>query len=40
VSKKSLDLLQAYPWPGNIRESQNVIETVPDCKLRSCFLGR
>jgi PAS domain S-box-containing protein len=26
VSKKSLDLLQAYPWPGNIRELQNVIE--------------
>jgi formate hydrogenlyase transcriptional activator len=26
VDKKSLDLLQAYPWPGNIRELQNVIE--------------
>ncbi len=26
VSKKTLDLLQAYPWPGNIRELQNVIE--------------
>src|SRR6202035_3554276 len=26
VSKKSLDLLQSYPWPGNIRELQNVIE--------------
>ena len=26
VNKKSLDLLQAYPWPGNIRELQNVIE--------------
>jgi transcriptional regulator with GAF, ATPase, and Fis domain len=26
VSKKSLDLLQVYPWPGNIRELQNVIE--------------
>jgi len=25
-SKKTLDLLQAYPWPGNIRELQNVIE--------------
>ena len=24
--KKSLDLLQAYAWPGNIRELQNVIE--------------
>jgi formate hydrogenlyase transcriptional activator len=26
VNKKSLDLLQPYPWPGNIRELQNVIE--------------
>ena len=26
VSKKSLDSLQSYPWPGNIRELQNVIE--------------
>ena len=26
VHKKSLDLLQSYPWPGNIRELQNVIE--------------
>jgi DNA-binding NtrC family response regulator len=26
VNKKSLDVLQAYPWPGNIRELQNVIE--------------
>jgi PAS domain S-box-containing protein len=26
VNKKSVDLLQAYPWPGNIRELQNVIE--------------
>jgi transcriptional regulator with GAF, ATPase, and Fis domain len=26
ISKKSLDLLQSYPWPGNIRELQNVIE--------------
>ena len=25
-NKKSLDLLQSYPWPGNIRELQNVIE--------------
>src|SRR5215467_4516045 len=24
--KKTLDLLQAYDWPGNIRELQNVIE--------------
>ena len=26
VDKKSLDRLQSYPWPGNIRELQNVIE--------------
>jgi transcriptional regulator with GAF, ATPase, and Fis domain len=26
VDKRSLDLLQSYPWPGNIRELQNVIE--------------
>ena len=26
VHKKTLDLLQSYPWPGNIRELQNVIE--------------
>jgi len=26
ISKKALDLLKAYHWPGNIRELQNVIE--------------
>jgi PAS domain S-box-containing protein len=26
VSKQTLELLQSYPWPGNIRELQNVIE--------------
>jgi PAS domain S-box-containing protein len=26
VSKKTLQLLQSYAWPGNIRELQNVIE--------------
>jgi predicted ATPase/transcriptional regulator with GAF, ATPase, and Fis domain/tRNA A-37 threonylcarbamoyl transferase component Bud32 len=26
VNKKSLELLHSYPWPGNIRELQNVIE--------------
>jgi transcriptional regulator with GAF, ATPase, and Fis domain len=26
VSKKSLELLRSYPWPGNIRELQNIIE--------------
>ena len=26
LSKKTLDVLQSHPWPGNIRELQNVIE--------------
>ena len=26
VDRKTLELLQAYDWPGNIRELQNVIE--------------
>ena len=26
IDKKTLDLLQCYAWPGNIRELQNVIE--------------
>jgi transcriptional regulator with GAF, ATPase, and Fis domain len=26
INDKSLELLQSYPWPGNIRELQNVIE--------------
>jgi formate hydrogenlyase transcriptional activator len=26
VNKKTLELLHSYPWPGNIRELQNVIE--------------
>jgi transcriptional regulator with GAF, ATPase, and Fis domain len=26
VNKKTLQLVQSYPWPGNIRELQNVIE--------------
>jgi transcriptional regulator with GAF, ATPase, and Fis domain len=26
INKESLDLLQSYPWHGNIRELQNVIE--------------
>jgi formate hydrogenlyase transcriptional activator len=26
IKKKTLDLFQAYDWPGNIRELQNVVE--------------
>jgi PAS domain S-box-containing protein len=26
TNKNTMDLLQSYPWPGNIRELQNVIE--------------
>jgi transcriptional regulator with PAS, ATPase and Fis domain len=26
INKKTLDLLLRYPWPGNIRELQNVVE--------------
>jgi formate hydrogenlyase transcriptional activator len=26
VNKTTMELLQSYPWPGNIRELQNVIE--------------
>jgi transcriptional regulator with GAF, ATPase, and Fis domain len=36
VDKRSLDLLQSYPWPGNIRELQNVIErSVIVCETRN-----
>ena len=46
VNKKSLDLLQSYPWPGNIRELQNVIErSVIVCETENfsvdeCWLSR
>jgi PAS domain S-box-containing protein len=26
ISKRTMDLFQNYPWPGNIRELQNVVE--------------
>jgi PAS domain S-box-containing protein len=36
VNRKSLDLLQSYRWPGNIRELQNVIErSVIVCETES-----
>ena len=30
IEKKTLELFQAYDWPGNIRELQNVIERARD----------
>src|SRR5271170_2346926 len=37
IDKKSLKLLQAYNWPGNIRELQNVIErAVILCEGETC----
>jgi formate hydrogenlyase transcriptional activator len=39
INKKSLDLLQSYPWPGNIRELQNVIErSVIMCETENFFV--
>ena len=26
IEKRTMDVLEAYSWPGNIRELQNVIE--------------
>ena len=26
IDKNSLELCQSYPWPGNIRELQNIVE--------------
>jgi formate hydrogenlyase transcriptional activator len=39
VNKKTLELLQLYPWPGNIRELQNVIErSVILCETEIFFI--
>ncbi|MGO9318037.1 MAG: PAS domain S-box protein [Terracidiphilus sp.] len=36
VSKKTLELLQSYTWPGNIRELQNIVErSVIVCETES-----
>jgi formate hydrogenlyase transcriptional activator len=41
VNKKSLELLQAYPWPGNIRELQNVIErSVIVCETENLMVDK
>jgi formate hydrogenlyase transcriptional activator len=40
VDRKSLDLLQSYGWPGNIRELQNVIERSPDLATQPNLFNR
>src|SRR5213594_1687088 len=39
ISKATLDLFEAYHWPGNIRELQNVIERAVDPERRGCISG-
>jgi formate hydrogenlyase transcriptional activator len=39
IDKKSLERLESYPWPGNIRELQNVIErSVIVCDTEDFFV--
>jgi Nif-specific regulatory protein len=42
-SKKAMELLQAYPWPGNIRELQNTMERIvlicPEGELEPAMLN-
>ena len=39
IDKRSLDRLQTYPWPGNIRELQNIIErSVIVCDTEDFFV--
>jgi transcriptional regulator with GAF, ATPase, and Fis domain len=41
ISEESLDLLRSYPWPGNIRELQNVIErSVIMCETKNFSIDR
>jgi formate hydrogenlyase transcriptional activator len=41
IEKNSLDLLQSYPWPGNIRELQNVIErSLIMCETENCSVDK
>jgi formate hydrogenlyase transcriptional activator len=39
INKKTLSLLLSYPWPGNIRELQNVVErSVVVCETENFFV--
>jgi DNA-binding NtrC family response regulator len=39
IDRRSLDRLQNYPWPGNIRELQNIIErSVIVCDTEDFFV--
>ena len=41
INKDTLDLLQSYAWPGNIRELQNVIErSVIVCDTENFFVDK
>src|ERR1700723_1527168 len=41
IAKESLDVLRSYPWPGNIRELQNVIErSLIMCETESFSVDR
>src|SRR6201984_3905684 len=41
ITKESLDLLRSYPWPGNIRELQNVIErSVIMCETNNFWVDK
>jgi len=41
ITKESLDVLRSYPWPGNIRELQNVIErSVIMCETENFSLDK
>src|SRR5262249_27611391 len=39
IDRRSLESLQSYPWPGNIRELQNIIErSVIVCDTEDFFV--
>jgi len=38
IGKKTLEQLQRYPWPGNIRELQNVVERAVILSERNTFV--